>query len=201
LRSTRERVELFFFSNFQTFYEPDKCVIFARAVVHKCAVGYQSQANANANANLEVFQDWFLKFVVFFKTSNDGLGCGCGLGCWNKCAIFRADLYSIMTRSYKTCKGSFHDINYANVHQKHGNLCLDILVEYFYIKTGLMGGNTILGKGFKQSIVWHLREIKEIKRSKNLIIFLFTFVFQNKLCMLCISTSFGVHLEGHPGEG
>ena len=33
--------------------------------------------------------------------------------------------------------------------------------------------------------------------------FLFTFIFQNKLCMLCISTSFGVlaNPEEHPEEG
>jgi hypothetical protein len=81
-------------------------------------------------------------------------------------------------------------------------------------KTGLMGGDTILGKGkvysvksvkisFKHSIVWHLKEIKEIKRPKKSDHFLFTFIFQNKLCMLCISTSFVVraHPEEHPDEG
>ncbi len=33
--------------------------------------------------------------------------------------------------------------------------------------------------------------------------FLFTFIFQNKLCLLCISTSFGVHAhpEEHSEEG
>ena len=62
-------------------------------------------------------------------------------------------LMGISTRSYKTG--------------------LNILFEYFHIKTGLMGGNTILGKGFKHSIVWHLKEIKEIKRPKNLIIFVY----------------------------
>jgi hypothetical protein len=71
------------------------------------------------------------------------------------------------------------------------------------ILIGLMGISTRSYKtggddkaSFKHSIVWHLKEIKEIKRPKNLII------FQNKLCMLCISTSFGVcaHPEEHSEE-